>query len=129
MNGGCCLIQKQDCFVDEEGNVAITFDGLTMVRIARNGDVMIDTHGRHQRAVAKSLSFTLAPIGIKFSTKGEDSYDDSDWNVSDGRTLVRFSDGVVLKSKGMIDCNRGTIVMNQFLALRDSTKIPGNYHR
>ena len=122
----CCAIhmQKQTCEMDDQGNVVIKYDGVDMIKINAKGDVILDTHGRHERAVAKSLSYTLMPIGIKFSTSNMQSYDESDWNVSDGYSLMRFYDGIELKGKGYAHYNRGKLVADAFIALR-KTRVPG----
>lgn len=116
-------MQKQECEMGEDGSVIIKYEGLEMVVIAPNGDVTINTFGRHERAVAKSISFTLGVIGIKLSTKNMQSYDDPlvEWNVSDGFSLMRFHDGIVIKGRGQT--SRGKTVMDSFLALRRA-KIP-----
>lgn len=118
MSISLCIVQKQECERDDSGSVIIKYDGLDMVVIAPNGDVTINTYGRHERAVAKSISFTLGVIGIKLSTKNMQSYDDPlvEWNISDGYSLMRFYDGIVIKGRGQT--TRGQAVMDSFLALR-----------
>lgn len=37
-----------------------------------------------------------------------------DWTVSDGRSLMRFQDGLVVPNKGMFTANRGTILLEAF---------------
>ncbi len=100
------IVQRQTCLLNNEGNVAITFDGTDVVQIAQNGDVKIHLSGKRDDELVESLNYTLSPIGIKLTKKGEDM------SVSDGRALVRYHDGIVLGGKG--NMFRGSMVMTAF---------------
>lgn len=99
-------MQRQTCYLNNEGNVAITLDGTDVVQIAPNGDVKIHLSGKRDDELIESLNYTLSPIGVKLTKKGEEL------SVSDGRALVRYHDGIVLGGKG--NMYRGTMVMNAF---------------
>eukprot|EP00889_Picochlorum_renovo_P007120 jgi/Picre1/34150/NNA_001625.t1 len=99
-------LQRQNCYLNNEGNVAIGFDGTDVVQIAQNGDVKIHLDGKRDDELVESLNYTLAPIGIKLTKKGEEM------SVSDGRALVRYHDGIVLGGKG--NMFRGSMVMTAF---------------
>jgi hypothetical protein len=77
----------------------IKLNGSETVQIAPNGDVSLKLTGdsANRTLLINTINFILYPINVKIIMK-ENS---TDLQVSDGHSLVRFQDGLVLRGKGM----------------------------
>lgn len=85
------------CFVREgSGEVVVMLRDTEIVRVATNGDVTLNTGGWYSVIMLQGLNDVLNLIGIKVNAADENG----DWRISDGRTLLRFSDGIRLPGKG-----------------------------
>jgi hypothetical protein len=94
-------LERQTCAFNSEGVLGIAFDGTNVVLIAPTGDVSIslmrtlseaDTH-----LMLNSLNWTLHSIGIELIVK---DLAQGELQVKVGRSLVRYSDGMVVEGKG-----------------------------
>lgn len=103
---------RQKCFIEEDtGTVVFEYRGVPIVRITPAGDVTLDCAGYHNQANISSLNDALNPIGIRVTAPSGD-VTGGQWSVSDGKSLVRFSDGVILGGKGAV--GRGRAVLEAF---------------
>ena len=64
-----------------------------------------------QEANVASMNDALNPIGIRITVPGGD-VTTGEWSISDGKSLVRYFDGVVLPGKGAVQ--RGQQVFEAF---------------
>lgn len=64
-----------------------------------------------QEANIASMNDALNPIGIRITAPGGD-VTTGQWSISDGKSLVRYADGVVLPGKG--ETQRGQQVLEAF---------------
>ncbi|KAK2079631.1 hypothetical protein QBZ16_002026 [Prototheca wickerhamii] len=63
-----------------------------------------------KRSTFQSLNDALAPLGMKI-TAPSGRFDVGDWSVSDGRALLRYSDGMVIPPKGPAAAQRGPTLL------------------
>ncbi|CAL8462680.1 g2213 [Coccomyxa elongata] len=101
---------KETCFTRvESGEVVVKLRGTEIVRVSAAGDVTLDAGGKRTPEVFKALQGALAPLGIRLSDLGN-----GNWSLSDGRSLTRFHDGVVLPSKGIASAGRGKVLQAHY---------------
>ena len=85
--------------VDETGTVVVsTGDGKEIIRVTPQGDITIDTGNKRDKRTFQILNEALNPIDIRI-TKVTDRFDEDNWSISDGKTLRRFEDGIVIPGK------------------------------
>lgn len=105
--------QNQSCFLDElTGEVIVKFYKTEVVKVKPSGEVRLDSGGFHNPSTFASLNDALNLIGIRVIANGD--VKQGNWSVSDGRTLARFSDGMVLAAKGVLTQNRGEVILQAF---------------
>lgn len=77
----------------------IKFDGAETVQIAPNGDLSLQLPGDsgNRALLIDTINFILNPINVKIIAKDNST----DLQVSDGHSLVRYQDGLMLRGKGM----------------------------
>lgn len=107
----------QSCFMNEFGTTVFKYHASELVTIDPNGAITINTDGHHGATTLASLNDALNPIGISVKTavKGDLG---GDWTVSDGKSLVRLTDGLVLPSKGPMHVGRGPLMLQAFQSQR-----------
>jgi hypothetical protein len=107
----------QSCFMNESGATVFKYHASELVTINSAGDITINTDGHHGATTLASLNDALNPIGISVKTavKGELG---GDWTLSDGKSLVRLTDGVVLPAKGPMHAGRGPLMLQAFQSQR-----------
>ena len=85
--------------VDGAGTVLVKApDGNVCIRITPGGDITIDTGGKRNKTVFELLNRALNPVNIRVTKPGE-SFTENDWSISDGKSLRKFDDGLVLPGK------------------------------
>ncbi|KAK9861033.1 hypothetical protein WJX84_008638 [Apatococcus fuscideae] len=101
--------QWQRCEQDEEtGDVVVIFKNYEIIRVTPNGDIILDSQGRKSPLLLASMNDALNLLGIRIIEVGEQ------WSVSEGKALIRFSDNVVLPSKGQATAHRGQTLLAAF---------------
>jgi hypothetical protein len=117
----------QRCFLEQgTGTVVFSFRRREVVRVTPAGDVTIDAGGMRDRWVLASLNDALNPAGVRVTAAGGES-GDGEWQVSDGRALVRYADGAILAGKGPMHLGRGRAVLDAFHAARDGGSGGGGF--
>lgn len=107
--------KAQMCYIEEAtGDVVVQYHNTIIVRISPEGDILLDSGGFHKRMTLASFNDVLAPVGIKVSAPEAGRLEDTQWLVSDGRSLFRFQDGMTLDSKGIHSATRGALVLQAF---------------
>lgn len=108
------------CQMDETtGAVIIQFKDTTIVEANQNGDITLSSGGARDSTTLQALNAALQPINMKVVAVGEQ------WNVSDGRSLQRFSDGMTVLAKGPFMAGRAQALLQAF-GSDDSTVTPAD---
>ncbi|PRW59806.1 microtubule-associated Asp [Chlorella sorokiniana] len=105
--------RQQSCWQEDDGSVIFRFRQTKLVTIDPAGNITLDAGGHYNGVTLASLNDALNLIGIRVTCPGGDVRND-DWSVSDGRTLTRFEDGVVLPAKGPMAAGRGRQLLQAF---------------
>lgn len=105
--------RHQSCWQEDDGSVIFRFRQTNLVTIDPAGNITLNAHGYYNGVTLASLNDALNLIGIRVTCPGGDVRND-DWSVSDGRTLTRFEDGVVLPAKGPAAAGRGRQLLQAF---------------
>lgn len=95
---------------EETGEVTVTFKGKEIVKVSRGGVITLDSGGVRGPAVFMALNAVLNVVGISITRPKKDD----EWSISDGRSLTRFRDGVVLQCKGPQSAQRGPKIVAAF---------------
>lgn len=105
--------QHQSCFMDPRTNEVVfkAYD-TELIRIRPAGDLVINAEGSRSTPIFNSLNDALSKLGLKVVSVGPTTA--GNWSISDGRTLTRFYDGVVVPSKGMASSSRGRVLLSAF---------------
>ncbi|KAK9809238.1 hypothetical protein WJX72_011898 [[Myrmecia] bisecta] len=102
--------KQQQCLkLEETGEVVVRFRRKTLITVRPNGDIVLDSGGTEEPAVFQTFNDALNLIGIKITALGP-----GNWSVSDGKSLTRFADGVVLPGKGPQHAGRGAALLAAF---------------
>jgi len=105
------ILNRIKCSWNSQGVLGIGFDGQDVAQISPSGDVYIRLpaaqFGGDASPIVDAINSIFSPINIKIIvkdlTKGE-------FQISDGSSLVRYHDGLVVHGKGQI--GRASIVMH-----------------
>ncbi|KAK9906370.1 hypothetical protein WJX75_000703 [Coccomyxa subellipsoidea] len=101
---------KETCFTRvESGEVVVKLKGTEIVRVSAAGDITLDSGGSKRSEVFKALQRALTAVGVRLSDLGNEQ-----WSLSDGRSLTRFTDGVVLPGKGGMSASRGKLLQAHY---------------
>lgn len=107
--------KEQMCFIEEAtGDVVVQYHKTIIVRISPEGDILLDSGGFHRAMTLASFNDVLEAVGVKVSAPEPGRLENSQWLVSDGRSLFRFQDGMTLGSKGPHSATRGPLVLQAF---------------
>ena len=89
------------CATNAEGVLGVAFDGTNVVLISTNGDVCISLIRTLSEAdtllMFNALNWTLHAIGVEIQPKDLAA---GELQVKAGRSLLRYTDGMVLDAKG-----------------------------
>jgi hypothetical protein len=98
-------------FVDETGTVVVAagVGKQEYVRVTPAGDITVLIGSTFSKDKLNLLNQLLNPINVRLTCSAEDP-SSGNWMISDGKTLRRFEDGVVLAGKGQM--GRGQAVMD-----------------
>eukprot|EP00887_Chlorella_sp_A99_P005879 scaffold1.g5879.t1 len=108
------LRADESCCEDAEtGDVVFKFKRTELVRISPAGAVTLTSGGYHTNATLAALNDGLNLLGIRVTAPAGDAAA-GDWSISDGRSLARFYDGVVLPAKGPQHTARGQQLLQAF---------------
>lgn len=77
-----------------------------------NGEIVLDTGGTKGILEFQALNQALNKINIKIVSLGE--VEEGNWNVSDGRSLQRFEDGMVVPAKLPVMAARGRLLLRSY---------------
>lgn len=106
--------KEQQCNLEEgSGDVVVRYQGAEIVRVSPAGDVQLSAEGQYEAGTLASLNDALGPLGLRVTAVGGD-VESGVWSVADGKSLVRFHDGVVLPAKGAAQATRGQQVLQAF---------------
>ncbi|KAL4458479.1 hypothetical protein ABPG75_013344 [Micractinium tetrahymenae] len=105
--------QHQKCFQKDTGEVVFRFMQSELVRIDPSGAITLSSGGYHNATTLASLNDALNLIGIRITCPSGD-VSSGEWSISDGRSLTRFADGVVLPAKGPQHAGRGRQLLQAF---------------
>lgn len=94
---------------DADGVVVVSFQEAAIVRVAPNGDVQLAAAGVASDTMLRALNEALTKIELKVVPVGDPA--EGNWNVSDGRSLVRFYEGMIVPSKGPVTASRARRLM------------------
>lgn len=112
-----------ECFLDEEnGNVIVQLEGITIVSVSPSGEVVLNTGGWYTQDTVNAMNQALKIIGMKIQVEGEP--EDGLWKVSDGSRLIRYSDDIVLPPKGNQTARRAQAILSWFQDPRGSAAAP-----
>lgn len=105
--------QHQKCFQTDSGEVVFRFMQSDLVRVDPSGAITLSSGGYHNATTLASLNDALNLIGIRITCPSGD-VSGGEWSISDGRSLTRFADGVVLPAKGQQHVGRGRQLLQAF---------------
>ncbi|KAL4422173.1 hypothetical protein ABPG77_006862 [Micractinium sp. CCAP 211/92] len=105
--------QHQKCFQTDGGDVVFRFMQTDLVRVDPSGAITLSSGGYHNANTLASLNDALNLIGIRITCPSGD-VSGGEWSISDGRSLTRFADGVVLPAKGQQHAGRGRQLLQAF---------------
>jgi len=95
---------------DGSGDVVVRFRRTDLVVINPQGDVKLSRNSYTNTITLKAMQTALKPLGM---TVTEINRETGEWSVTDGRSLVRFTDGVTVPAKGR-GAGRGQAVLSAF---------------
>ncbi|CAD7705345.1 unnamed protein product [Ostreobium quekettii] len=102
---------REKCTLTTVGtDVIIKLRDTEIIKVKENGDVVLSSGGEKSPLLLQKLNETLNPLGIQVLL----GKDNSDWSVKDGRTLMRFYDGLVVQAKGMQHRSRAHAIQKSF---------------
>eukprot|EP00891_Asterochloris_glomerata_P002875 jgi/Astpho2/2875/Aster-01029 len=112
--------QYQKCFRDEEtGNVVFQYMRSQLVTVTPSGDVILsaadmenDQRTFRNHGTLNSFNDALKCLGIQVKAAEDADVSEGDWSVLDGKTLVRYRDGLVLAAKGVQHEARGEMLLS-----------------
>lgn len=97
------------CYTDEQtGDVVVKFKRTEIVRVRPRGEVELTSGGYHNTTTLDQLNAALNLIGIRVTNLN------NNWTITDGKSLTRFQDGVVLPAKGAATAARGMQLLQAF---------------
>jgi hypothetical protein len=101
------------CYFDRATQeVVVKVKDVPIVTIKQTGDAVLNSGGWATQATLQAMNDSLAAIGIRITANGDVSA--GNWSVTDGRSLARFSDGMVVPAKGGMHQSRGEQVLQAF---------------
>ena len=102
----------QHCFIHNiSGNVIFKYRGKPIITVNPAGDITLNTSRFRNKGNFNSLNDALNPLGIRV-TAANDDVEHGQWQITVGKSLVRFEDGVVLPGKG--EEHRGQALYSAF---------------
>lgn len=115
------LFEKLQYSLNTQGVLVVAFDGHDVAQISPTGDVYVRLPstliGSNDTTVVDAINHVLRPIDVKVIVRDVAK---NDFQISDGSSLVRYHDGVVVQGKGQI--GRATMVMHH---LQSQSRIGG----
>ncbi|KAL4859335.1 hypothetical protein ACK3TF_001072 [Chlorella vulgaris] len=104
----------QSCYQEEgDGDYVFRYRSTDVVRIDAAGNITLQSGGHYNAGTLASLNDALNLIGIRVTCPSGDVRA-GEWSISDGRSLTRFHDGVVLPAKGPQQAGRGRQLLVAF---------------
>ncbi|KAJ9522020.1 hypothetical protein QJQ45_005063 [Haematococcus lacustris] len=86
-----------------------TLDGTDIAVIAPTGEIYLDSAGYYSLLVLKHMNAILQPMHLRVIATGH--VEDGNWQVQDGRSLLRFQDGMRIPPKGLSSSGRAQLVL------------------
>lgn len=80
-----------------------------ILKVSRLGEVTLDSGGTKTQEMFRTLNNALSPLGVRITDAGN-----GQWSISDGHSLTRFQDGVVLPSKGAASAQRAKALLAHY---------------
>ncbi|KAL6764774.1 hypothetical protein V8C86DRAFT_2470008 [Haematococcus lacustris] len=93
----------------EDGSAVGTLDGTDIAVIAPTGEIYLDSAGYYSLLVLKHMNAILQPMHLRVIATGH--VEDGNWQVQDGRSLLRFQDGMRIPPKGLSSSGRAQLVL------------------
>ncbi|KDD76896.1 hypothetical protein H632_c73p1 [Helicosporidium sp. ATCC 50920] len=104
------------CFINDEGSVVMQYKNTALITIRSNGDMILSAGGFYGSATLGAMNMGLNALNMRI-TAPTASVSSGEWSVSDGRSLQRFREDMVLPAKTPPQRGRG---MELFKAMNES---------
>jgi hypothetical protein len=106
----------QKCFRDKDtGDIIVKFKNTDVVRVNAAGDITLQTDGFFNIFTLATMNEALKTVGIKVTVPNDD-IKSGEWSITEGKSLTRYHDGVVLAAKGPQMASRGQQLIDGFSA-------------
>jgi hypothetical protein len=119
--------QFQSCFKDGAGNVVFKYRKTSLVTVRPTGDIVLNASDPDNpdmfysgRTTLQSFNDALNFLGVTIKEKG--TGEAGDWVVLDGKSLIRYFDGMVLQAKGPQFAARGQLLLDAINNRSQSTQ-------
>eukprot|EP00775_Hariotina_reticulata_P002956 gene2956-3241_t len=105
---------KVQCRVDESSaDVVISHNGHDIIKVSQTGDVLLDSGGQYTQQTLDAFNCVLSHLNMAVKAPSGDPTT-GQWSVSDNKQLLRFADGMVIRSKGPVTAGRAMVLMQAY---------------
>eukprot|EP00803_Ostreobium_quekettii_P010191 evm.model.scf_972.2 EVM.evm.TU.scf_972.2 scf_972:6163-11675(+) len=110
MRAACGQLREKCAMTTEGTDIVVKMRNIEIIRVKENGDIVLSSAGEKTPWLLHTLNDILNLVGVQVLL-GKAT---SEWSVKDGRTLMRFYDGLVIQAKGAQNRSRAQTIKKSF---------------